>query len=262
MRVFISTLTSSPETVLSSAWGQYGNSPLFVNHRLLKDAQLFVQMAANSMSAWKTHGSQNEHVHTCLSILTWYTLPLYETESSWPPSSCTYFSFCASSSCFKLCCIFGAHGTYEFHSRNMIRPSGLSGKFFHECLVCCFVMGTVHKHKQAIKCLIKRRSSPWSWGPSAYCGSTQGDCLLCFQSVQTGLSNKTPIMSAGVPFLIKVEIKFIITKLSNVSVNLLLLFSIFTVNDVICCPLKNFLVFLDYIQIINHLVEVLSHETD
>lgn len=199
MRVFISTPTSSPETVLSSAWGQYDNSPLFVNHHLLKDAQLFVQMAANSMSAWKTHGSQNEHVHTCLSILTWYTLPLYETESSWPPSSCTYFSFCASSSCFKLCCIFSTHGTYEFHSRNMIKPSGLSGKFFHECLVCCFIMDTVHKHKQAIKCLIKRRSSPWSWGPSAYCGSTQGDCLLCFQSVQTGLSNKTPTCECKCP---------------------------------------------------------------
>ena len=51
----------------------------FVNHRLLKDAQLFVQTSANSMSAWKTHGPQNEHVHTRLSILTGYILSLYDT---------------------------------------------------------------------------------------------------------------------------------------------------------------------------------------
>ena len=97
---------------------------------------------------------------TCLSILMWYTLSLYETFVKEFPDLHPHTNtlvFVQAPVVSKLIVLhFSAHGTYEFHSRNMIKPSGLSGNFFHEFLVCCFVMGTVHKCNQAIKHLIKR----------------------------------------------------------------------------------------------------------
>ena len=52
MHISISTPTSSPEIVLSSACGQHDFT--FVCEP--SPPKLFVQMNANSMSAWKTHG--------------------------------------------------------------------------------------------------------------------------------------------------------------------------------------------------------------
>ena len=118
----------------------------------------------------------------------------------------------------------------------MIKPSGLSGNFFHEFLVCCFVMGTVHKCNQAIKHLIKRGGALHDHEILQLTVAALKVIVCCVSKVYKLVSLiRHPNVNASVPVLIKVEIKFIITKLSNVSANILVLFSIFTVNNVMHC---------------------------
>ena len=121
----------------------------------------------------------------------------------------------------------------------------------------------MHKCKQTIKHLIKRGGALHDHEVLQLTVAALKVIVCCVSKVYKLVSlTRHPHVSVSVPVVINVEIKFIITKLSNVSANILVMFSIFTVNDVMHCPLKIVPVLRDYIQINNHLVEILPHETD
>ena len=139
---------------------------------------------------------QNEHIHTCLSILMWYTLSLYEMVINNLHSHAHTLVFVQGPIVIVLY-NFSAHGTYELHSRNMINPSGLSDKFFHEFPVCSFIMGTsdilnISQREEEFHMIMRSFSLMWQ--------HSRWWLFVCvLQSVQTGPSHKTPTCECKCP---------------------------------------------------------------